>query len=97
MHAISQIHFEGEHLTRVLLHEVDRDASFDFDLDGGQDVPVATVVQLLQAGQQVRIAVADGSGAYSRGGFVTRSFDGELMSLPIVATNPTRLESLPRY
>lgn len=97
MHAISQVHFEGRHLTRVRLHEVGEESSCGFGLNDGRDVPVAEVVQLLRDGNVVRIAVVDAGGAFLKGGFVTRDFEGTLLSLPLFSSNATRLEALPRY
>ena len=97
MHAISQVHFEGRHLTRVRLHEVGEETALGFGLDDGRDVPVAEVVQLLRDGNVVRLAVVGAGGAFLKGGFVTRDFEGMLISLPLLSSNATRLEALPRY
>ena len=96
MHAITQIHYQGGHVACVLLHDV-REAEGGFALGEGRDTPAAVVATLLNSGAYIRVAVATAAGGFAARGFVTRSWLGELIALPLVACEHTRLDALPTY
>jgi hypothetical protein len=97
MHAITKIHYQGGRLARVLLHHVQTKPEDGFELGEGCDTPVEMVARLLNRGDHIRVAVAILSKGFVPHGFITRSWQGDLIALPLVATEHTRLDALPTY
>lgn len=97
MHAITRVHFEGRHISRVWLHQVRTDGPSGFDLDDGHDASAVDVAALLNKGRLVRVAVVNSAGDFEKGGVVSRDIDGELMAVMILGSNMTKLEALPAY
>lgn len=98
-YAITQIHIANGRIERVQLHGVIRDVQDRLELEEPTDTAVAEVVDLVKAGNQVRVAVALETGGYKPGGLVAVDEEGEqpLKTIVFVNRDQTPLKALPTY
>lgn len=96
-YAITQLHFEDESISRVLLHKVDSSRADEFGLHEGKDTTAADLADFLERGDRVHLAKADGAGSYVQLDEVKLAHESKVLVAISFEGKVTDLRDLPTY